>query len=97
MSAPTGRKDDATKTRLDLVWWPFIRDVADVLTAGAAHYGDDNWRRVDRARDRYFAAAMRHLIAWYGGESRDPESGHPHLAHAAASLMFLAWFERGDR
>ena len=34
-------------------------------------------------------AAMRHIIAWANGEDADPESGLPHIDHAAASLNML--------
>jgi hypothetical protein len=39
--------------------------------------------------DRYYAAALRHLPAWRGGEELDPESGLTHLAHALANAAFL--------
>jgi hypothetical protein len=35
------------------------------------------------------AAALRHLIRWWRGEKIDPDSGLPHLAHAACSIFFL--------
>lgn len=96
--AVVGVKYDAEKTRYDLVHWPFIEEVAEVLTLGAAKYSDDNWKAVregPNGRGRYIAAAFRHFIAWIGGEKDDPESGKSHLAHMACCLMFLAW-EKGE-
>jgi hypothetical protein len=43
---------------------------------------------------RPFSAAMRHLWAWWKGEQADPETGLPHLAHAACCLMFLMAYEK---
>ena len=34
-------------------------------------------------------ATIRHLTAWRSGERLDPESGLPHLAHAACSVLFM--------
>ena len=90
MRANVGRKDDAGRDRWDLLPTRSLRAIVRVLTSGAAKYGDENWRRVSRPRARYYAAALRHLAAWWEGELMDPESGHPHLAHAACCLLFLA-------
>jgi len=84
-----GRKDDAEKPRFDLVPPRALTAVARVLTLGARKYAPDNWRRVEGRRERYFAAAMRHLWAWWTGEDRDAETGESHLAHAACCVLFL--------
>ena len=88
-----GRKDDEGKLRWDLVPWRELEDVVGVLTYGEDKYGAHNWKTVASAQDRYFAAALRHLSDWRRGEKLDPESDLPHLAHAACSLLFLAWFD----
>lgn len=90
---PTGRKDDAGKSRWDLMPWSALEHVARVLTLGAQHYADDNWKIVKGARKRYFAAAQRHLLAWYGGEKNAAKWGTPHLAHAICCLLFLSWLD----
>lgn len=90
LASADGRKDDAGKRRWDLVPWRPMGMVADVLTIGAARYGDTNWRQVPNARSRYYAAAMRHTTAWWLGETLDRDDGLPHLAHAIACLLFLA-------
>jgi hypothetical protein len=88
-----GVKHDSGKPRWDLVPWAEMQDVVQVLTFGAHKYGANNWKYVPEAQERYFAAALRHLVAWKSGEVLDPESGLPHLAHAVSSLLFLANFE----
>ena len=89
-----GRKDDQEKNRLDLIEPEFIEGVGKVLTFGADKYEPNNWQKVEDAEDRYYAAALRHLIAWRKGEKTDTESGLSHLYHAACNIMFLQHFER---
>lgn len=95
--AVTGRKDDQEKNRLDLIEPEFIEGVGKVLTFGADKYEPNNWQKVEDAEDRYYAAALRHLIAWRKGEKTDPESGLSHLDHAACNIMFLQHFEREEK
>ncbi len=86
-----GLKYDTGKPRYDLIVWPHVEGIAKVLTMGAAKYQANNWQRVDDGASRYFAAAMRHLLAYRAGELVDNESGLSHLAHAATNLMFLSY------
>lgn len=88
-----GAKHDAAKARWDLLPIAALDSVVRVLTFGAAKYGDDNWRSVEHPRRRYYAAAMRHVAAWWSGETNDPESGEHHLAHAACCLLFVLEIE----
>lgn len=90
----TGQKDDKDKNRLDLIEPEFIEGVGKVLTFGANKYEPNNWQKVEDAEDRYYAAALRHLIAWRKGEKTDPESGLSHLDHVACNIMFLQHFEK---
>ena len=89
-----GHKDDQEKNRLDLSEPEFIGGVGKVLTFGANKYEPNNWQKVEDAEDRYYAAALRHLIAWRKGEKTDPESGLSHLDHVACNIMFLQHFEK---
>lgn len=84
-----GRKDDDTKPRWDLVPYDAMQEVVTVLEHGAKKYGDENWRNVANPKRRYFAAALRHLTAWWMGEARDADTGASHLAHAVCCFMFL--------
>lgn len=87
-------KHDGEKPRWDLLPTEAVGQIVDVLTFGARKYAPDNWRTVPEWRRRYFAAALRHLVAWWGGERADAESGLPHLAHAGCCLLFLASLDK---
>lgn len=88
-----GRKDDQQKPRYDLIAPELLESVARVLTFGAEKYGERNWEQ-GMSWGRPFAALMRHMWAWWRGESNDPETGLPHLAHAACCVMFLLAYEQ---
>ena len=87
-----GRKDDEGKLRVELIPWSALDPIVRVLMHGAKHYGDENWRLVregPNGRTRYLAACIRHVMKHARGEYLDPDSGEPHIAHAAASILFL--------
>ena len=92
-----GIKNDANKARYDLIDWPFVEGMAEVLTLGADKYSDDNWKRVKPFRSRYVGAAMRHFVAWICGERLDKESGLSHLYHLGCCIMFLAWGDKKEK
>lgn len=84
-----GIKHDTEKARWDLLPIDPIEQVVGVLTYGARKYDDFNWAKVKPLKPRYYAAALRHIVAWWKGETLDPESGYHHLAHAICCLIFL--------
>lgn len=86
-----GRKFDQGKLRWSLLPWEAVRQIVDVLEYGATKYAPDNWKHVGNWRERYFNAMQRHILAWWGGEQNDPETGLHHLAHAGCCLVFLLW------
>lgn len=62
----------------------------DVFTYGANKYSAGNWHQgAGFDWDRLDDAFERHMQAWRLGEDVDPESGHPHLAHAMCCLAML--------
>jgi hypothetical protein len=91
-----GRKNDEGKLKWDLLPYESVEKIVEVMTYGYYKYGEDpdtaNWKKVENPISRYFAAAMRHLVAWKTGEKYDPETGMNHLSHAAANLLFLIYF-----
>lgn len=88
-----GIKHDNGKLPWHLLPWRPIEMIVEVLQFGKIKYTEDGWKSVEDAERRYYSAMMRHIVADKEGEPFDPESGLPHLAHAACSLVFLMWFK----
>lgn len=84
-----GKKFDINKLRWDLLPYEAIEEVVKGLTYGADKYGDNNWKDVENGIERYFAALMRHLVAWRTGELIDTDSGLPHLSIAACNITMI--------
>ena len=84
-------KFDGEKVRYDLIPADSLHKLAEVYTFGARKYADENWRK-GMSWKRIFGAIMRHSWAWFRGEDNDPESGLPHLAHAAWGFFTLMHF-----
>lgn len=97
-----GSKFDAGKCRMELLPPEFLIGTANVLTFGAAKYGDRNWEK-GMSWSRPFGAMMRHMWAWWGGKTAtkesflmgelDIETGMSHLWHASCCLAFLVAYE----
>jgi hypothetical protein len=89
------KHDNSDKRRYDLLPLDAIEEIIKALEFGASKYDDFNWLK-GCEWSRYWSAAMRHLTAWWMGESKDQESGLSHLAHVGACLLFLLTFEIRD-
>ena len=87
-----GTKFDKEKVRVELLSPIAMIEIAKVLTFGAKKYQAHNWRKGIQW-SRVLGAAMRHLLAFIGGEDKDPESGLSHLSHLGACVMFLLEYE----
>lgn len=85
----SARKNDSGKPPIDLVPPELIIEAARAYGVGARLYGRNNYQK-GLSFSRVYAAALRHLLAWWGGEDVDV-SGVSHLGHAAASLGMLLW------
>ncbi len=81
-------KHDDSKLPLDLFPPEALTEITKILAFGAEKYGAHNWRK-GMDWSRMYAALQRHLVAFWGGEDFDPESGETHLAHAGCCLVFL--------
>lgn len=90
-----GVKHDGEKPRMDLVPPEAIYAMAFVLTFGAEKYGSRNWE-LGMSWSRPYAALLRHLLAWWGGEDKDPETGMSHLWHVMCCAAFLVAYEARD-
>lgn len=86
-------KYDGGKNRYSLLPKGAVNAVVRVLEFGAKKYAVDNWKTVPEAKTRYYDAMQRHIDAWWNGESKDPETGESHLAHALCCGMFLWWLD----
>lgn len=85
-------KADQGKVRPTLVPASLVWAVAKIREYGCKKYHDpENWKRVEP--QRYKDALYRHLLAYFGGEKNDQESGLPHLWHAACNIAFLIEME----
>ena len=90
-------KHDQDKPRIDLIPPQAIIDIAEVLTYGAGKYDSHNWRdNGGLDYSRLYAAAQRHLLSFWDGQSLDKETGMSHLAHAACCIVFLMSYETED-
>lgn len=87
-----GVKFDKDKPRVELISTIATIKKARVYGFGAEKYEINNWRK-GIAWSRVIGACLRHILAWIGGENKDPETGLSHLAHAACCLDFLLEFE----
>ena len=88
-----GKKYDTGKLRWSLLPIKPVEEIVKVLMFGANKYGDNNWQGLEGAKERYYDAMLRHIMAWKEGEVSDSESNLSHLAHAGCCLLFLLWFE----
>jgi hypothetical protein len=88
----TGVKHDQEKPDMSLISSVAIFKVAQVMTFGKKKYSANNWRG-GIAYSRLLAAALRHTFSYLGGESKDPETGISHLAHACCCLFMVLEFE----
>lgn len=91
-----GVKYDSGKPQWSLLPFKALTEVVEVLTYGAKKYAPDNWKKVPDARRRYIDAGFRHFTAYASGETRDPETGKHHLAHAICCLLYLIAFDLGE-
>lgn len=72
---------------------------AILRVAQVAGFGEQKYSRLNYLNgydwSLSFDACMRHMLAFWSGEDLDPESGLPHLAHAAwHNMAMIAFMEK---
>jgi hypothetical protein len=83
-------KFDAAKVRVDLLPIDPMMQIATVFGFGAKKYFANSYRQGETVVwSRTYGSIMRHMMAFWSGEDKDPESGLPHLAHAGTQLFIL--------
>ena len=89
-----GAKLDAGKpdTSLLLMFGRALLGVAMVGTFGAKKYTRGGWQHVADGKTRYMAAGLRHVFKSFYART-DPDSGLPHLAHAAWNFLAVLELE----
>jgi hypothetical protein len=65
-----------------------LREMAKVCTYGASKYDRGNYLK-GAPLSQSVDCLLRHLLAWWEGEDKDPESGHMHLAHVVWNALRL--------
>lgn len=88
-----GKKFDTGKLRYDLIPAKCLEQIAKILTFGAEKYGENNWQKLEDAKNRYYAALERHQQAKRQGEQYDKESGLLHSAHVAVNAIFMLYLD----
>lgn len=93
---PSHPPDSNPKTRygirkvpLHLVPPVAVAQMACAFRDGGAKYGPYNFRDEKVSASVYYAAALRHLTAWWDGEDLASDSGEHHLAHAMACMAIV--------
>lgn len=94
MGTEAGIKHDEGKLRYDLMPPHALEGLVKVLTFGANKYTPNGWQSIEK--ERYVAALMRHLEAYRKGESKDPESGQPHMYHILCCATFISELDRKE-
>lgn len=88
IKALSGMKYDCDKPDMSLLSPVALTELAKVLSFGKAKYAAHNWRG-GISTSRLLAATLRHVLAYLGGENKDPETGLSHIAHAMCCCMFI--------
>lgn len=68
-------------------------ELGNVAKFGNSKYPRLSWFEEPGVYSDYYAAAQRHMMAWYSGYDLDGESGRSHLMHAAWNLMAIYTFQ----
>jgi hypothetical protein len=84
---PHGHKFDAGKPRLELLPVSAYKLAAEIMTAGANKYNENNWTGLKASR--IIGAGFRHLNYYLCGQDLDIDSGQHHLGHFLANLIML--------
>lgn len=87
----TGGEKGQKDARLGSIDPSCLMDLGRVAGFGEAKYARLNYAK-GYAWSLSYDALQRHLHAFWGGENLDPESGLPHLAHAAWHCFTLLFF-----
>jgi hypothetical protein len=95
VTSDTGGEKGQKQARIGSLDPASLLDVAKVAGFGERKYSRLNYLN-GYAWSLSFDAMQRHALAFWSGEDNDPESGLPHMAHAAwHCLAMLAFMRHG--
>ncbi len=83
---------NAGKNRLHLIPPIVLIELGKHYTYGAGKYHDHNWM-TGLPYGECYGSLLRHLFAWYNGESTDEESGSHHLIAVIWNAVTLFYYE----
>ncbi len=89
---PLAERANSGKPQLTFIPYEAQKQEALVWMFGAKKYSRDNWRK-GLSFLSVCDSILRHINAYIGGETNDPESGLPHLAHIRCNTSMLLEFE----
>ena len=81
-----GLKQSEGKLMVQELYWPFIEQMARVMTINKEKYPPKNYLK-PMGKEELLAAAQRHTIAIWNGEEIDPTDGQPHSVKVATNMM----------
>lgn len=96
ITSATGGSKGTKEERFDLVPVYPLTLLARLYAFGAKKYTAHNWRN-GYEWSKSYAAAQRHLTAFWDGEDIDPETKVPHVINVAFHMFVLAQYMRDNR
>lgn len=91
VTSSTGASKGTKEERFDLIPVPALTYLARLYGKGAVKYAAHNWR-LGYDWSKSYAAAQRHMNAFWAGENIDPETQVPHVINAAFHMFALATY-----
>lgn len=85
-------KHDAGKSEFHLIPWRPLAELGNLYAFGATKYAPNNWKK-GMKYSRVYNAMLRHLAAWWEGETLDEEHKCHHLASVAWCAFTLMWYD----
>lgn len=79
------------KAKVHLIPPEIIEELARHYTKGCEKYSDRNWEKGMKWHECY-DSLMRHSLAWWRGEDRDPENGSHHMIAVMWNAGALFWY-----
>lgn len=86
-----GLRYDDGKPPISLVPPEIITALAEHYAKGAKKYQAYNWAK-GMKYTRVYDSLMRHMLAWFGGEDYDKETGTHHAVSALWNCATLYWY-----